>query len=488
ATFRQTTQEFKNKTGQIIPVFKTVSAVYNARKELTHFTLTYKDISEQVASAQAIERIAFFDEVTQLPNRLKLEQVAQEALVRANQGNQLLAALMINIDDFKTINESFGRSQADVLLQKVANRSKIILENMGLLARNSGAEFIFLSEPLDNLSQLSLILDSIRQVFAMPFDFFEQSITFTVSIGIGLYPSDALTLENLMNNASTSLALAKAAGRNNYKFYTNDLSTKARETLALDGQIRLAIEREEFELYYQPIVDTTNKKVMYVEALIRWNHPQLGLLAPYKFLEIAEQRGLMIQIGSWVLRKACQQNAAWRAAGLLDVTVCVNLSPVQFQQVDLIDELRELLAAYQLDGSDLELEITEGMMMKDMPDAVRVVNEIKALGIAIAIDDFGTGYSSLSYLKRFKANKLKIDRSFVQDTPNDLDDCALIKAMVQMAQNLNMEVVAEGLENQAQWDFIASVGCGYAQGYFVSEPLNAQSFFEKYQQNCFFET
>jgi diguanylate cyclase (GGDEF)-like protein/PAS domain S-box-containing protein len=485
--FWQSAQDFKNKTGQIIPVFKTVSAVYNARKELTHFTLTYKDISEQLAAAQTIEKISFFDEVTQLPNRLKLEQVAQETLARATQGKQLVAILMINIDDFKTINESLGRAAGDVLLQKVAYRSKTILEGMGLLARHSGAEFIFLTEPMEHLGQLTTVLDDVKQIFATPFYVSDQLITVTACIGIGLYPSDALTLEHLMNNASTSLALAKAEGRNHHKFYTNALNTKARETLALDGQLRLAIEREEFELYYQPIVEIASKKVTCVEALIRWNHPQLGLLAPYKFLEIAEQRGLMVKIGSWVLRQACQQNAAWRAAGLVDMTICVNLSPVQFQKLDLIEELRGLLAEYQLEGSALELEITEGMMMKDMRDAVRMVNEIKALGIAIAIDDFGTGYSSLSYLKRFKANKLKIDRSFVQDTPEDLDDCALIKAMVQMAQSLNMHVVAEGLENQAQWDFIASVGCAYAQGYWVSEPLNAVSFFEKQQKNDFFE-
>ncbi len=488
AIFWQSSQDFKNKVGQIIPVFKTVSAVYNARKELTHFTLTYKDISEQLAAAQTIEKISFFDEITQLPNRLKLEQVAQETLLRATQGKQLVAVLMINIDDFKTINESLGRAAGDVLLQKVAYRSKTILEGMGLLARHSGGEFIFLSEPMHHLGQLTVVLDDIKQVFATPFYISDELITVTASIGIGLYPSDALTLENLMSNASASLALAKAEGSNHHKFYTNALNTKARETLALDGQLRLAIEREEFELYYQPIVDISSKKVTCVEALIRWNHPQLGLLAPYKFLEIAEQRGLMVKIGSWVLRQACQQNAAWCAAGLVGMTVCVNLSPVQFQKLDLIDELRGLLAEYQLKGSALELEITEGMMMKDMRDAVRVVNEIKALGIAISIDDFGTGYSSLSYLKRFKANKLKIDRSFVQDTPEDLDDCALIKAMVQMAQSLNMQVVAEGLENQDQWDFIASVGCRYAQGYWVSEPLSSQSFFEKYQENCFFES
>lgn len=485
AIFWQTTQDFKSKTGQIIPVFKTVSAVYNARKELTHFTLTYKDISEQLAAAQTIEKISFFDGVTQLPNRLKLEQVAQEFLIKANKNKQMVAALMINIDDFKIVNESLGRVAGDVLLQQVASRSKSILENMGLLARHSGAEFIFLTESMAHLDQLNAILDDIIQVFIKPFYVSNQSITITASIGIGLYPSDALTLENLMNNASTALALAKSEGRNHYKFYTNALNTKARESLALDRQIRLAIEREEFELYYQPIVDIASKKVTCVEALIRWNHPQMGLLAPYKFLEIAEQRGLMVKIGSWVLRQACQQNATWRAAGLVDMTICVNLSPLQFQKIDLIEELQELLTEYQLEGNALELEITEGMMMKEMHEAVRVVNEIKTLGITIAIDDFGTGYSSLSYLKRFKANKLKIDRSFVMDTPEDLDDCALIKAMVQMAQNLNMHVIAEGLENQAQWDFIASVGCDYAQGYWISKPLKAELFFEKYQKNDF---
>jgi EAL domain-containing protein (putative c-di-GMP-specific phosphodiesterase class I) len=303
---------------------------------------------------------------------------------------------------------------------------------------------------------------------------YNHTLSISGSIVISIFPEDGRDFDTLVRNADAAMYHAKSSGRNNYKFYTADLNARAREILAIESQLRYAVEHNEFILHYQPQVDIASGKIIGAEALIRWNHPSLGLLGPMHFIDVAEERGFIVQIGNWVIREACRQIAAWHAAGLPLVTVGVNLSALQFRHQDLVQVLSNALAAYQLPGSCLDVEVTESVIMDDMDATIQTIRAIQSMGIRMSIDDFGTGYSSLAYLKRFKADKLKIDRSFVRDIPDDQDDTAITRAIINMAKNLNMQVVAEGVETIEQWSFLEEHGCDQVQGYLLAKPMAAE--------------
>jgi EAL domain-containing protein (putative c-di-GMP-specific phosphodiesterase class I) len=288
----------------------------------------------------------------------------------------------------------------------------------------------------------------------------------------------------LVRNADAAMYHAKSSGRNNYKFYTADLNARAREILAIESQLRHAVDRHEFVLHYQPQVEMSSGNIIGAEALIRWNHPTLGLLGPLHFIDVAEERGYIVQIGNWVIREACRQIAEWHGKGLPLMTVGVNLSALQFRHQDLVGLLQDALAEYQLPGSCLDVEVTESVIMDDLESTVQTIRAIQAMGIRMSIDDFGTGYSSLAYLKRFKADKLKIDRSFVRDIPGDQDDTAITRAIINMSKNLNMQVVAEGVETVEQWQFLAEEGCHQVQGYLLSKPVSAEAVEPLLRQKC----
>lgn len=463
----------RRKNGEIYPEWLTINCVRNVAGDLTHYIAIFSDQSERKAADERIQFLAHFDVLTNLPNRAHMQDRVELAIHNASRDHQYMALLLLDLDRFKTINESLGHVAGDTLLQVAADRIKSVLGTGEMVARLGGDEFIVLLPVIADPSEAALVAERIRSAFSPAVELHNHVITITPSIGISVFPSDGWDFGTLVRNADAAMYYAKASGRNCFKFYTADLNARAREILAIESQLRFALERNEFVLYYQPIVEMASGRIVSAEALTRWKHPTLGLLGPARFIDVAEERGFIVQIGNWVIREVCKQLAAWAAQGLPSITLALNLSASQFRQEDLAQILNQSLAAHGLPGQLLDIEVTESVVMEDAEATIQTIKSIKRMGLQLSIDDFGTGYSSLSYLKRFKADKLKIDRSFVCDIPNNLDDSAIARAIINMAQSLNMKVVAEGVESVQQWDFLAAEGCDFVQGYLLAKPMMA---------------
>ncbi|SME99631.1 EAL domain-containing protein [Pseudogulbenkiania subflava] len=466
----------RRKNGEVYPEWLAISAVRNAVGEITHYVAIFSDLSERKAADERIQFLAHFDVLTGLPNRAHIQDRVELAIHNATRDNERLALLLLDLDRFKTINESLGHSAGDALLQVLAERIRSTLLTGEVVARQGGDEFIVLLPLIADPGSAALAAERIRDVLEPPVELFNHSISITPSIGISVFPDDGRDFETLVRNADAAMYHAKSAGRNSYKFYTADLNARAREILEIESQLRYALDRDEFVLHYQPQVDLRTGEIIGAEALIRWQHPDLGLLGPVRFIEVAEERGFIVQIGNWVIQEACRQLAQWRRQGLPRISLAVNLSTLQFKQQDLAVHLQRALSAHGLVGSDLDVEVTESVIMDDVETTIHTIDRIKSMGLQLSIDDFGTGYSSLSYLKRFKADKLKIDRSFVRDIPMDADDSAIARAIINMAKNLNMTVIAEGVETIEQWKFLDREGCHAAQGYLLAKPVPAKEF------------
>ncbi|WP_230369293.1 putative bifunctional diguanylate cyclase/phosphodiesterase [Paludibacterium denitrificans] len=466
----------RRKNGEIYPEWLAINAVRNLLGEVTHYVAIFSDLTERKAADERIQFLAHFDVLTNLPNRAHMHDRVDLAIQNANRDGQRLALLLLDLDRFKTVNESLGHSAGDTLLQVAADRIKSVLGPGETLARQGGDEFIILLPVISDPSEAAIAAEKIRDAFVDSIDLHNHVLTITSSIGISVYPDDGRDFETLVRNADAAMYHAKSSGRNSYKFYTADLNARARETLAVESQLRFALERSEFVLHYQPQVEMATGRILGAEALIRWQHPALGLLGPARFISVAEERGFIVQVGNWVIREACRQLAEWQREGLPKLSLAINLSALQFRQQDLSEVLQRSLTSNGLAGNVLDIEVTESVIMDDVSSTIQTIDAIKSMGLQLSIDDFGTGYSSLSYLKRFKADKLKIDRSFVQDIPNDSDDTAISKAIINMAKNLNMKVVAEGVETLEQWQFLREQGCDQVQGYLLAKPLPAEDF------------
>ncbi|OHX16092.1 diguanylate cyclase [Chromobacterium amazonense] len=466
----------RRKNGEVYPEWLAINAVRNSLGEITHYVAIFSDLTERKAADDRIQFLAHFDVLTSLPNRVHMQDRVELAIHNAVRDNQRLALLLLDLDRFKTVNESLGHSAGDTLLQVAADRIRSVLAPGEMLARQGGDEFIILLPLISDPGEAALAAERVREVFASPIELHNHVITITPSIGISVYPDDGRDYETLVRNADAAMYHAKSSGRNSYKFYTADLNARAREILAIESQLRFALERDEFVLHYQPQVDMKTGCIIGAEALIRWNHPSLGLLGPVRFIQVAEERGFIVQIGNWVIAEATRQMVAWRQAGLPEVTLAINLSALQFRQPDLAEQVQQALLSHDLPGHALDIEVTESVIMEDAQATIQAIDTMKSMGLRLSIDDFGTGYSSLSYLKRFKADKLKIDRSFVRDIPQDADDSAIARAIINMAKNLNMQVVAEGVETMEQWQFLEQEGCDFVQGYLIAKPLPAEEF------------
>ncbi|POZ62092.1 EAL domain-containing protein [Chromobacterium alticapitis] len=466
----------RRKNGEVYPEWLAINAVRNSLGEITHYVAIFSDLTERKAADERIQFLAHFDVLTSLPNRMHMQDRVELAIHNAVRDNQRLALLLLDLDRFKTVNESLGHSAGDTLLQVASDRIKSALGPGEMLARQGGDEFIILLPVISDPGEAALAAERVRDVFASPIELHNHVITITPSIGISVYPDDGRDYETLVRNADAAMYHAKSSGRNSYKFYTADLNARAREILAIESQLRFALERDEFVLHYQPQVEMESGRIIGAEALIRWNHPSLGLLGPVRFIQVAEERGFIVQIGNWVLAEATRQLVAWRQAGLPELTLAVNLSALQFRQPDLAEQVQRALSSNGLPGHALDIEVTESIIMEDAQATIQAIDNMKNMGLRLSIDDFGTGYSSLSYLKRFKADKLKIDRSFVRDIPQDADDSAIARAIINMAKNLNMQVVAEGVETMEQWQFLEQEGCDFVQGYLIAKPLPADEF------------
>lgn len=435
-----------------------------------------KEVQERVRSEERIQYMAYHDGLTTLPNRTLFSKMLNHGLGQAKRHNSGLAVLFIDLDRFKNINDTLGHDAGDLLLQEVGTRLKQCVRDSDIVARLGGDEFVILLESVDDKKHIGSVANKILSSLLKPFLLLDQEFRITASIGISTYPEGGADEQSLMKNADVAMYHAKAEGKNNFQFYTAALNANSFERLALESSMRRALDRNEFELYYQPKVTLDDGRISGVEALIRWHHPELGTVAPAKFIPIAEETGLIVPIGKWVLRTACLQSVAWRKAGLQQVRMAVNLSARQFSSDTLLADIAAIVDESGVDPATLELEITESMLMQDTNKAIEIMTALKLLGIRLAIDDFGTGYSSLSSLKRFPIDTLKVDRSFIRDIPGNIDDRAVADAIISLGRALNLEVIAEGVETAEQRDFLQERACDEFQGFYFSKAVPADKF------------
>jgi diguanylate cyclase (GGDEF)-like protein len=425
---------------------------------------------------EVIQHQAHFDLLTDLPNRMMFQDRLTLALAHANRHRKMLAVLFVDLDRFKTIVDTLGHAMGDRLLRAVAERLSSCLEEGDTLARLGGDEFVVLLPEISRADKAVKLAHKILEVLKPSFSFSGHELHITTSIGISLYPYDGEDADTLLKNADTALYRAKEQGRNNYQLYTPAMNARAFERLALENSLRKALERKEFMVHYQPQVDLRTRAIVGTEALLRWQHPDLGVVYPSEFIPIAEETGLIVPLGEWVLRTACAQAKAWQKAGLPPVSVAVNLSARQFQQHDLVDTVSRTLKETGLDPRWLEIEITESIAMQNADYTIVILRDLKDMGMQIAMDDFGTGYSSLSYLKKFPIDSLKIDQSFVRDIPTDANDAAIANAIIVLAHSLKLKVIAEGVETPEQEAFLREHQCDRFQGFLFSNPVNANVF------------
>lgn len=429
-----------------------------------------RDISERKKAEEAIWHQAHYDALTELPNRYYLNTLLDSSLSQARLKQHKCAVLFLDLDQFKLTNDTLGHNIGDQLLQLVANRMEsLCLE--GTLGRLGGDEFVFLLPGLEQPEEAGLIAEKIIQSFEKAFYIEENEIFMTPSLGISIFPNDAEERETLLKQADTAMYHAKELGRNNYQFFTPELDAKIQEKLALGNSLRKALEREELSLHYQPQVDIQTGQIKGIEALLRWNSPAEGEVSPGVFIPIAEENGLIVPIGAWVLRSACTQNLKWQEMGYPPQSVAVNISARQFREPMFIESVAEILKETGLDPQWLKIEITESIVMENIESSIKQLKRLKALGVTIAIDDFGTGYSSLNYLRKLPIDTLKIDQSFVWDIGRDEKGEAIVLAIIQLAQNLHLTVIAEGVETEEQLLFLKYKYCDQVQGYFYSKPL-----------------
>ncbi len=433
---------------------------------------TVLDISVQKAAEQRIRELADYDVLTGLPNRRLLRERFVQLLAAAERDKEELAVIFLDLDHFKRVNDSLGHSVGDELLCEVARRLGSVVRRVDTLARLGGDEFIF-AMPGFHSAAAADVARRLLDVFARPFEIADHELTVTPSLGISIYPHDGDDLETLLRNADTAMYQAKEVGRNAFQFYSSEMNSKSLDRLLIESNLRRALSHREFVLHYQPLVNLANGLIVGVEALIRWQHPELGLILPDRFIHIAEETGLINPIGDWVLCEACRQAQTWRDAGLPAVVMAVNVAPVQFRQSGFVEVVAGALATSGLEAGYLELELTERTVMHDAGNNMGTLSALHRMGVELSLDDFGTGYSSLAYLKRFPVGKLKIDRSFVNDLETDPDDWAIASTIVSMGRSLRLTVLAEGVEKPEQLALLRKMGCDMAQGYHFSRPVEA---------------
>ncbi|MDQ2068724.1 sensor domain-containing protein [Natronospira bacteriovora] len=463
----------RRKCGEAYPELLSLSTVKDAEGELTHYVCIFNDITQNKEYEKRLEYLAHHDALTGLPNRARFEEECQHAIARASRRGDFAGILFLDLDQFKMVNDSLGHPVGDRLIVAVAERLAHLLRSSDIVARFGGDEFAVLVEDIEGPDDLAGIAGKILASLAEPIEVSGHELITSCSIGVSCYPQDGDSPATLLRNADTAMYRAKEKGRNSYQFFAADMNARAYEELLMSKALRDALNERQFVLHYQPSVSLQDYRITGVEALVRWVHPEQGLIPPSAFVPLAERNGLIGELGQWVFSEACRQAAEWRSMGLPPLRVAVNVSARQFNRRRLVAELSEVIAKSGMVAADLHLEITESMMMENPKRALTTLREVAEMGIDIAVDDFGTGHSSLSYLKDFPIHFLKIDRSFVMGLPEDEDALAIVRAIVAMAHNLNLKVIAEGVETAAQRDLLAAIGCDEAQGYFFSRPRRA---------------
>lgn len=441
------------------------------------------DVTERNLAKLELLKLAHHDMLTGLPNRVLLYDRMQQAKAFAHRMQSRFALMFIDLDRFKIINDTLGHAVGDELLRLIAQRLKGCLRETDTVARIGGDEFIILLVNVADRGDIKHLADKVLDALMQPFSVRNHELFVTTSGGICVYPDDEGDVETMIQKADVAMYHAKALGRNNYQFYADDMDQNASRRFTIANSMRKGLDRQEFKLYYQPKMDVSSGKIIAMEALVRWQHPMLGLLSPAEFIQLAEENGLIMELGEWVLREACRQNKEWHEHGLRGLRMAVNLSGYQLQHTRLLDLVRAVLAETGMPADCLEFEITESVIMQNPDYAVSVLNEITNLGIHISIDDFGTGYSSLSHLKRFTVNTLKIDKSFVRDVEKSATDAAIATAIIAMGSSLKLKVIAEGVETEEQMEFLRENNCDQVQGFLFSKPLPADQALEMLRQN-----
>ena len=463
----------RRKSGEIFPQWQTIRVIRDDCGQLSHYVAVFSDISAIKDSEHEIKRLAHHDPLTDLPNRLLFRDRAEQALASAQVHKRGCALLMIDLDQFKMINDSLGHNVGDRLLKAVASRLRELFGPGVTLARLGGDEFAVLVEDCGQLVQAAghaqRILDSLKDAFVID----GGQLFINASVGISLFPSDALSADQLLRNADSALFKVKSSGRNDYALYTEELTAHAQHRVEIAFELRRALEQQELRVYYQPVHDLQFSRLVGVEALVRWQHPQRGLVPPGEFIPIAERTGLIAEIDAWVMQQACQQMCAWQQAGVVLSFVAVNVSTRLFAGRELYERVAQVLHDTGLDPAFLELEVTESAVMLDPEVALEQMHRLRELGVRLAIDDFGTGYSSLLRLKRLPVQKLKIDQGFVAGLPTDDDDAAIVRVIIALAQSMGMQVHAEGIEHQDQAGFLLDQRCDLGQGYWFGRPMPA---------------
>jgi len=416
------------------------------------------------------------DFLTDLPNRSLLNDRLEQAISLARRHGHRIAVLFLDLDRFKHINDSLGHVIGDQLLQAVARRLKTCLRRSDTVGRQGGDEFVVVLSELDLPENAARSAAKLLAALTPPYRVGLHDLHVPMSIGVSIYPDDGVDAATLINNADTAMYQAKENGRNNYQFFRQEMIVRAVERQFIEGGLRVALDRQELSLHYQPKVDLRTGAIVGVEALLRWQHPDRGFIPPAQFVPIAEDSGLILPIGRWVLREACRQSRAWLDAGLPPMPMAVNISAIEFRSQDFIDSIRTVLQETKLEPQCLELELTESVLMKYAESTVSMLKALKSIGVQLAVDDFGTGYSSLSYLSQFPVDSLKVDQSFVQEISSKANDAVIVSAVISMGNSLKKRVIAEGVETREQLDFLTTAGCEEAQGYYFSAPMVAEQF------------
>jgi len=464
----------RRKSGEIYPQWQTIRIIHDDQGRRSHYVAVFSDISAIKNSEHELKHLAHHDPLTDLPNRLLFTDRVEQALASAQIHKRGCALLMIDLDHFKMINDSLGHTVGDQLLKAVAEHLNAMFGPGMTLARLGGDEFAVLAESCPQVAQAAALAQRIIDGLREPFHIDGHRLFINASVGISQFPSDALSAEQMLRNADSALFKAKSAGRDGYALYTEELTAHAQQRVEMAFELRRALQQQELRVYYQPVHDLKTSRLIGVEALVRWAHPQRGLVSPAEFIPIAERTGLIAEIDAWVMQQACQQMCQWRAAGVGLAFVAVNVSSRLFARRELYQHVAQVLDSTGLDPAYLELEVTESAVMEDPEVALEQMHRLRELGVRLAIDDFGTGYSSLLRLKRLPVQKLKIDQGFVAGLPCDEDDAAIVRVIIALAQSMGMQVHAEGIEQVEQAGFLLEHECDLGQGYWFGRPVPAE--------------
>lgn len=466
----------RRKNGEKFPTWYSISQVLDSEGQVENYIAIFSDISERKKSRERIDFLAHHDSLTELPNRTLLNDRLDMAINTARRRKEKIGILFIDLDRFKNINDSLGHAAGDQILRQTAERLSAAVRTDDTVARLGGDEFVVLLPRVRDERSLAEVATKLRDELGVPFMLEDMPLHLSPSIGIAVYPDDGDNPDTLIKNADAAMYLAKEKGRNNYQFYTPLLNVRTLDRLKLEFDLRSAVEQKQFELHYQPQITAGSKKLYGAEALVRWRHPERGLVPPNHFIPLAEETGLITRIGAWVIEEAARQVSNWHQAGHTDLVISVNISALQFHQADFLAQVQTQLAEAGTQPSSLELELTESMLMGDMEVSIQVLQAFRDLGYRIAIDDFGTGFSCLNYLRRLPVNILKIDQSFVRDMQSDKASLAIVSSIIKLAQSLGMETIAEGVETAEEAALLVSQGCRLMQGYYYSKPLPAAQF------------